>query len=389
MSDHATTGDGILTALHVLARMADRQASLADLAGVMTRLPQVLVNVPDVDKARADDDARAGGRRGGGGVRARRRRPGAAAALGHRAAGAGDGRGRLPRSRRSAVADRLADVVRTPAVAGLSANSGAARCGSPVPRLVRRGHPRARPGRRRRAAPSLGDRPGRRRRPTAPTTSTRRGRASRLDARRHGRDDLEMVLLGAFDGRGDVGGRPSSTLAAAGQPAPRLLSVYVHPDRQRRGIGPGARRGAASTSPRARPAGADHREPTRRSTTTSAGLLFAEAMGYTHGAGGRHEGGRPRRDRAHVGRRSRRGRAASTRTTASSPGGTGCPTSSSPATAGSASCSSTRRRWGSWRSRRRSGTRTGSGTARSATGRPAATDVSRRCGGAGRRRSSA
>jgi phosphoglucosamine mutase len=57
MSGHATTGDGILTALHVLARMADRRASLAELAGVMTRLPQVLVNVPGVDKARADEDA--------------------------------------------------------------------------------------------------------------------------------------------------------------------------------------------------------------------------------------------------------------------------------------------------------------------------------------------
>ncbi len=57
MSDHATTGDGILTALHVLSRMADKDASLASLAGVMTRLPQVLVNVPDVDKSRADEDA--------------------------------------------------------------------------------------------------------------------------------------------------------------------------------------------------------------------------------------------------------------------------------------------------------------------------------------------
>jgi phosphoglucosamine mutase len=57
MSDHATTGDGILTALHVLGRMAETKTSLADLAGVMTRLPQILVNVPDVDKARADEDA--------------------------------------------------------------------------------------------------------------------------------------------------------------------------------------------------------------------------------------------------------------------------------------------------------------------------------------------
>jgi len=57
MSGHATTGDGILTALHVLARMAERRLSLQELAGVMTRLPQVLVNVPDVDKSRTDEDA--------------------------------------------------------------------------------------------------------------------------------------------------------------------------------------------------------------------------------------------------------------------------------------------------------------------------------------------
>ena len=56
MSEYATTGDGTLTALHVLERMAVTGQSLASLASVMTRLPQVLVNVPDVDKARADDD---------------------------------------------------------------------------------------------------------------------------------------------------------------------------------------------------------------------------------------------------------------------------------------------------------------------------------------------
>ena len=57
MSSHATTGDGLLTTLHVLERMAATGRSLGDLAAVMTRLPQVLVNVPGVDKARADDDA--------------------------------------------------------------------------------------------------------------------------------------------------------------------------------------------------------------------------------------------------------------------------------------------------------------------------------------------
>ncbi len=57
MSDHATTGDGVLTAMQVLERMATTGLSLQELAGVMTRLPQVLVNVPGVDKSRADDDA--------------------------------------------------------------------------------------------------------------------------------------------------------------------------------------------------------------------------------------------------------------------------------------------------------------------------------------------
>lgn len=57
MSEHATTGDGVLTALQVLRRMADTGSSIADLAGVMTRLPQVLVNVGGVDRARTDDVA--------------------------------------------------------------------------------------------------------------------------------------------------------------------------------------------------------------------------------------------------------------------------------------------------------------------------------------------
>lgn len=56
MSDFATTGDGILTAIHVAARMASASSSLAELAGVMTVLPQVLINVPNVDKNRADSD---------------------------------------------------------------------------------------------------------------------------------------------------------------------------------------------------------------------------------------------------------------------------------------------------------------------------------------------
>jgi phosphoglucosamine mutase len=52
MLEHATTGDGLLTALHLLAAVARERTSLADLAKVMTRYPQVLVNVAGVDKTR-------------------------------------------------------------------------------------------------------------------------------------------------------------------------------------------------------------------------------------------------------------------------------------------------------------------------------------------------
>ncbi|KAA1421311.1 phosphoglucosamine mutase [Nocardioides humilatus] len=55
MRDHATTGDGVLTALHLMQRMVRTGKTLQELAGVMTRLPQVLVNVPGVDKDRCDD----------------------------------------------------------------------------------------------------------------------------------------------------------------------------------------------------------------------------------------------------------------------------------------------------------------------------------------------
>ncbi|TRW45541.1 phosphoglucosamine mutase [Georgenia yuyongxinii] len=55
-AEHATTGDGILTSLLLAARVVETGRTLADLASVVTRLPQVLVNVPGVDKARASED---------------------------------------------------------------------------------------------------------------------------------------------------------------------------------------------------------------------------------------------------------------------------------------------------------------------------------------------
>jgi phosphoglucosamine mutase len=57
MSRYATTGDGILTGLHLLAEMARTGRSLADLASVMTVYPQILVNVTGVDRSALDSDA--------------------------------------------------------------------------------------------------------------------------------------------------------------------------------------------------------------------------------------------------------------------------------------------------------------------------------------------
>ncbi|WP_435593202.1 phosphoglucosamine mutase [Nocardia sp. bgisy118] len=48
---YGTTGDGILTGLRLMARMAQTHRTLADLASVLRTVPQVLVNVPVGDKA--------------------------------------------------------------------------------------------------------------------------------------------------------------------------------------------------------------------------------------------------------------------------------------------------------------------------------------------------
>ena len=56
MSEFATTGDGVLTALHVAAQVVSSGRTLADLGSVMTRLPQVMINVKGVNKARAGID---------------------------------------------------------------------------------------------------------------------------------------------------------------------------------------------------------------------------------------------------------------------------------------------------------------------------------------------
>ena len=50
MSDFATTGDGILTGMHIMAEMARTGKSLAELASVMTVYPQIMINVTGVDR---------------------------------------------------------------------------------------------------------------------------------------------------------------------------------------------------------------------------------------------------------------------------------------------------------------------------------------------------
>lgn len=56
-SEHATTGDGILTGLQIAAEMARTGKTLAELASVMTVYPQVLVNVRGVDHHGLGTDA--------------------------------------------------------------------------------------------------------------------------------------------------------------------------------------------------------------------------------------------------------------------------------------------------------------------------------------------
>ncbi|MBY6060266.1 phosphoglucosamine mutase [Microbacterium esteraromaticum] len=55
MSDFATTGDGLLTGLHLVAEMARQKKTLAELASIMTVYPQVMINVKGVDKDAVSD----------------------------------------------------------------------------------------------------------------------------------------------------------------------------------------------------------------------------------------------------------------------------------------------------------------------------------------------
>jgi phosphoglucosamine mutase len=52
LADHAETGDGVLTALHLTAAVTRSGKTLAALASVFARYPQVLINVSGVDRTR-------------------------------------------------------------------------------------------------------------------------------------------------------------------------------------------------------------------------------------------------------------------------------------------------------------------------------------------------
>ncbi|MET3809532.1 phosphoglucosamine mutase [Arthrobacter sp. UYEF3] len=55
-AEYATTGDGVLTGLQLAAQVALTGRPLKELATVMTKLPQVLINVKDVDRSRVNGD---------------------------------------------------------------------------------------------------------------------------------------------------------------------------------------------------------------------------------------------------------------------------------------------------------------------------------------------
>ncbi|MDO5061122.1 MAG: phosphoglucosamine mutase [Actinomycetaceae bacterium] len=55
-ANHATTGDGVLTSLLIARMVKESGKSLAELTAFVKRLPQTLVNVPNVDKSGAATD---------------------------------------------------------------------------------------------------------------------------------------------------------------------------------------------------------------------------------------------------------------------------------------------------------------------------------------------
>ena len=58
MRHYANTGDGILTALHLMQAVKSSGKSLKELSNVMKRFPQILINVKDVKKEKLSESAK-------------------------------------------------------------------------------------------------------------------------------------------------------------------------------------------------------------------------------------------------------------------------------------------------------------------------------------------
>jgi len=56
MRKFSITGDGLLTALHLIAEMVRRKTTLNEIAKFMSRYPQVLINIKGVDKDRLSNN---------------------------------------------------------------------------------------------------------------------------------------------------------------------------------------------------------------------------------------------------------------------------------------------------------------------------------------------
>jgi phosphoglucosamine mutase len=56
MRKYANTGDGLLTALHLISHVATSKKSLKELSSFMTRYPQVLINVGGVARDRLNSN---------------------------------------------------------------------------------------------------------------------------------------------------------------------------------------------------------------------------------------------------------------------------------------------------------------------------------------------
>ena len=52
MRNYSTTGDGLLTALHLMNVLNSEKKSLSNISQIVKKYPQILINVPDVDKSK-------------------------------------------------------------------------------------------------------------------------------------------------------------------------------------------------------------------------------------------------------------------------------------------------------------------------------------------------